>query len=74
VLSGTTTQGPELASFAGAYRAAAIKSENADVRSRRAVRLAGGGLADSRCRDSLTEKLKPDDGGESRTNHDCPGF
>jgi len=45
---------------------------NADVRSRRAVRLAGGGLADSRCQRFAEINFKPDDGGQSRPNHDDP--
>jgi len=45
---------------------------NADARSRRAVRLAGGGLANSRCQRLAQGKFKPDEGGESSTGHDDP--
>ena len=45
---------------------------DADARSGRAVRLAGGGLADSRCQRFAQGQFKPGDGGEGRTNHDDP--
>ena len=63
----TLFDGAQLSLASGSHH---VRDTNA--RSLRAVRLAGGGLADSRCQRFAQGQFKPDDGGEGCTNHDDP--